>query len=122
MPQTGRKLTIYQKPTCTTCRQTVKLVEASGQDFETVDYYEQPFSRAALAALLKRAGLKPREVLRSKEEIYKKLKLGEKELSDEELVGLMVKHPDLIQRPLVDDGGTVILARPADSVKKLLKK
>ncbi len=122
MSKTGRKLTIYQKPTCTTCRQTVKLVEASGQDFETVNYYEQPFSKAALAGLLKRAGLKPRDVLRSKEEIYKKLKLGEKDLSDEELLGLMVKHPDLIQRPIVDAGSTVILARPADSVKKLLRK
>ncbi len=122
MSKTGRKLTIYQKPTCTTCRQAVKLVEASGQDFETIDYYEDPFSKASLAALLKRAGLSPREVLRSKEEIYKKLKLGEKDLSDEELLGLMVKHPDLIQRPIVDAGSTVILARPADSVKKLLRK
>lgn len=121
MSKTGRKLTIYQKPTCTTCRETVKLVEASGQDFETVNYYERPFTKAALAALLKRAGLGPRDVLRSKEDIYKKLKLGEKELSDDELLGLMVKHPDLIQRPLVDAGSTVILARPAESVKKLLK-
>ena len=121
MSKTGRKVTIYQKPTCTTCRQTVKLVEESGQEFETVNYYETPFSRTALAALLKRAGLSPKEVLRTKEEIYKKLKLGEKALSDEDLLGLMVKHPDLIQRPLVDDGSSVILARPAEAVGKLLK-
>lgn len=121
MPQTGRKLTIYQKPTCTTCRQTVKLVEASGRDFDTVNYYEEPFSKASLAALLRRAGLRPRDVLRSKEDIYKKLKLGEKDLGDDELLGLMVKHPDLIQRPIVDAGNAVILARPADSVRKVLK-
>ncbi len=121
MSKTGRKLTIYQKPTCTTCRQAVKLIEASGQDFEAINYYEHPFSKGALASLLKRAGLTPRDVLRSKEEIYKKLKLGEKHLSEDELLGLMVTHPDLIQRPLVDAGSTVILARPADSLKKLLR-
>lgn len=121
MSKAGRKLTIYQKPTCTTCRQTVKLVEASNRDFEAINYYERPFSKRALAALLKRAGLRPKDVLRSKEEIYKKLKLGEKDLSDDALLGLMVRHPDLIQRPIVDAGSRVILARPAESVKKLLK-
>lgn len=121
MSRAGRKLTIYQKPTCTTCRQTIKLVQASGRDYETVNYYETPFSKARLAALLKRAGLRPRDALRSKEDLYRKLKLGEKGLGDDELLELMVKHPDLIQRPFVDAGSAVILARPADSVKKLLK-
>lgn len=115
------KLTIYQKPTCSTCRETVKLVQASGAAFAVVNYYETPFTKSKLSALLKKAGLTPREVLRSKEEVYKKLNLAQKGLSDSALLDLMVKYPDLIQRPLVEKGEQVILARPAETVKKLLE-
>ena len=112
-------LTIYQKPTCTTCRETVKLVEASGCAFATVNYYEQPFTKAALRRVLKKAGLKPRDALRTKEEIYKTLSLAGKTLTDDALLDVMVKHPDLIQRPLVETDDQAILARPAETVRKL---
>jgi arsenate reductase len=113
-------ITIYQKPTCTTCRQAVQLLKDSGKPFKAVNYYEQPFTKAQLKRLLKKAGLTPREVLRTKEDIYKKLGLAKKNLSDDELLNLMVKYPDLIQRPLVEKGEKAMLARPADSVKGLL--
>ena len=115
------KLTIYQKPTCSTCRETVKLVQSGGGDYVTVNYYEQPFTKAKLKKLLQKAGLTPREVIRTKEEIYKKLGLAKKTLTDDRLLDLMVKHPDLIQRPLVEIGDRAILARPAETVKKLIK-
>lgn len=114
------RITIYQKPTCSTCREAVKLVQASGQPFTAVNYYEEPFTRALLTGLLKKAGLSARDILRTKEDIYRELGLGKKQVSEDELIGLMLKHPDLIQRPLVEKGGTVILARPAETVKKLL--
>lgn len=114
------KITIYQKPTCSTCRETVKLVQASGQAYDAVNYYERPFSKAQLKGLLKKAGLKAKDVLRTKEDIYKKLGLAGKDLSEEELIDLMIKHPDLIQRPIVEKGDAVILARPAETVKQLL--
>lgn len=113
-------ITIYQKPTCTTCRQTVQLVRDSGADFTAVNYYEQPFTKTSLKGLLKKAGLSPRDVLRTKEDIYKELGLAKKQLSDDELIDLMVQHPDLIQRPIVVKGETAILARPAEAVKSLL--
>lgn len=113
-------ITIYQKPTCSTCRETVKLVQASGQPFEAVNYYDKPFSKAHLKGLLKKSGLSARDILRSKEDVYKTLGLAKKQLSDDELIELMLKHPDLIQRPLVEKGGRVILARPAETVKALL--
>lgn len=115
------KITIYQKPTCSTCREAVKLIKASGQPFTAINYYEQPFSKAQLKGLLKKAGLSARDILRTKEDIYKKLGLAKKQLSDDELIALMLKHPDLIQRPLVKKGQTVIVARPAETVKKLLE-
>jgi len=114
------KITIYQKPTCSTCREAVKLVQASGQPFTAVNYYEQPFSKALLKGLLKKAGLSARDILRAKEDIYKDLGLAKKVVSEDELIDLMLKHPDLIQRPLVEKGEKVILARPAETIKKLL--
>jgi len=64
--------------------------------------------------------LPARELLRTKEPIYKELKLAEKELSEKELIDVMVKYPDLIQRPIVEKGSKAILARPADRIKEIL--
>lgn len=114
------KITIYQKPTCSTCREVLKLVDASGQPYSAVNYYEKAFTKAHLKGLLKKANLAAREVLRTKEEIYKTLGLAKKTLSEDDLIDLMIKHPDLIQRPLVERGDRVILARPAETVKTLL--
>jgi len=114
------RITIYQKPTCSTCREAVKLVEASGQPFTAVNYYEQPFTKTLLKGLLKKAGLSAKDVLRTKEDIYKELGLAKKAVSEDELIDLMLKHPDLIQRPLVEKGEKAILARPAETVKKFL--
>ena len=113
------RITIYQKPTCSTCREAVKLVEASGQPFTAINYYEQPFTKALLKGLLKKGGLSAKDILRTKEDIYKELRLAKRAASEDELIDLMLKHPDLIQRPLVEKGGQVILARPAETVKKL---
>lgn len=111
---------IYQKPTCTTCRQAVQMLKDSGTSYTAINYYERPFTKTQLKTLLKKAGLSPRDVLRTKEEIYQELGLGKKQLSDDELLDTMVKHPDLIQRPIVEKGDQAILARPADSIKTLL--
>lgn len=113
-------ITIYQKPTCSTCREAVKLVAASGQPYTAINYYEKPFTKAQLKSLLRKGKLAAKDVLRTKEDIYKELGLAKKTLSDDELIDLMVTHPDLIQRPLVEKGDRVILARPADTVTALL--
>jgi arsenate reductase len=114
------KITIYQKPTCSTCRDALKIAKESGVDFTAINYYDTPFTKARLKELLKKAGLRARDVLRSKEEIYKKLGLAKKDLPEDDLIDLMLKHPDLIQRPLVEKGDRVILARPAEMIKRLL--
>ena len=114
------KITIYQKPTCTTCRQAVQILKDSGQPFEAINYYEKPFTKAHLKGLLTKAGLQARDVLRTKEDIYKTLGLAKKDLSEDELLTLMIEHPDLIQRPIVEKGERAILARPADTINTLL--
>ena len=114
------EITIYQKPTCSTCREAVRLVRESGQPFTAVNYYEQPFTKSRLKDLLKKAGLSPRDVLRTKEDLYNSLKLADPTLSDEHLLDQMIAHPDLIQRPIVVKGDQVMLARPAETVTELL--
>jgi arsenate reductase len=113
-------ITIYQKPTCTTCRQVYNALKESGVDFDAVNYYVDPIPKAKLIDLLRKMKMKPRDLLRTKEAIYKSLKLGERDLSDDDLVDLMVKNPDLIQRPIVERGARAILARPAERLKDIL--
>lgn len=113
-------ITIYHKPTCTTCRQAVQLLKDSGTPFTAVNYYEQTFTKDQLKKILEKAGLSPKDVLRTKEDIYKELGLAKKKLSDDALLDLMVKHPDLIQRPLVVKDDKAVLARPAETVNALL--
>ena len=65
-------------------------------------------------------GIKPRELLRTSESVYRELKLGKSELGDDELIALMVQHPDLIQRPIVERGNRAVLGRPVENVRSLL--
>lgn len=114
------KITVYQKPTCTTCRQVFNVLKEKKVDFNAVNYYIDPIPKAKLKELLKKMGISAKELLRTKENIYKELKLAQKNLSDDEIVNLMAKHPDLIQRPIVEKGSRAILARPAERIKEIL--
>lgn len=113
------KITVYQKPTCTTCREVYKTLKESGVDFDAVDYYLDPIPKTKLKELIKKMGISASELFRTKEDIYKKLNLSKKKLSEDEVVDLMVKHPDLIQRPIVEKGSKAILARPAERIKEI---
>jgi arsenate reductase (glutaredoxin) len=113
-------ITIYQKPTCTTCRQVYNALKKRGVDFESVNYYLDPIPKTKLKELLRKMDMRPRDLLRTKEAVYKTLRLAERDLSDAELIELMVKHPDLIQRPIVEKGSRAILARPANRLKDIL--
>ena len=114
------EITIYQKPTCTTCRQVFTALKESGVDFESVNYYLDPIPKSKLKEMLRKMGMKASGLLRKKEPIYRKLGLDKKELSEDELIGLMAKHPDLIQRPIVEKGAKAILARPAERLRDIL--
>jgi arsenate reductase len=97
-----------------------KLLRESGVDFEKVNYYNQPLTKQKLAELIRKMKIKPRELLRTSESIYRELDLGKEEFSDEEIISLMVKHPDLIQRPIVERGNRAVLGRPTENVKSVL--
>ena len=97
-----------------------RLLRESGVDFEKVNYYIEPLTSKKLAELLRKMKTKPRDLLRTSEQIYRDLGLAKKELSDDELINLMIKHPDLIQRPIVERGKRAVLGRPVENVKALL--
>ena len=114
------KITVYQKPTCTTCRQVYAALRDAGVDFDAVDYYTDPIPAAKLRDLLRKMGMPARDLLRTKEPIYRELRLADRELSDDQIIDLMTTHPDLIQRPLVEKGARAILARPAERLTEIL--
>ena len=97
-----------------------KLLRESGIPFEKVNYYIEPLTKKQLTALIRKMNIKPRDLLHKSEPIYKELGLATKELSDSELIGLMVEHPDLLQRPIVERGDRAVLGRPTENVKELL--
>ncbi|HEV8429504.1 MAG TPA: arsenate reductase family protein [Pyrinomonadaceae bacterium] len=113
-------ITVYEKPTCTKCREMDKLLRERGIPFEKVNYYIQSLSKKKLTELLRKMNMKPRDLLRKSEAVYKEFGLAEDKFSDSQLVALMVEHPDLIQRPIVERGRRAVLGRPTENVKELL--
>ena len=107
------RITIYQKPTCTTCRQVYKALQEAGADFDAIDYFVEPIPKSKMKELLSKMGIHPRDLLRTNEPVYRELGLNTKEYSEGELIDLMCEHPDLIQRPIVEKGKKAIVARPA---------
>ena len=115
------KITVYEKPTCTKCRQTNKLLSESGVEFTRINYYEKPLSASKLTHLVKKLGVPAKDLLRKTEKVYRDLKLSRADLSDKEIVELMVKHPDLLQRPIVEKGDKAVLGRPPENVCELFE-
>ena len=97
-----------------------KLLRESGVSFEKVNYYIEPLTRKKLTELIRKMNLRPRDLLRKSEPIYKELGLAEDKFSDSELISLMIEHPDLLQRPIVERGDRAVLGRPTENVKELL--
>ena len=114
-------ITVYEKPTCTKCREMDRFLRESGIDFSKINYYLEPLSEKKLRDLIRKMNLSPRDLLRTSEPIYRELGLSKKDLSDDEIISLMVKHPDLMQRPIVERGDRAVLGRPTENVKPLLK-
>ena len=113
-------VTIYHNPRCSKSRQTLALIEEQGVTPKIVDYVKTPPSAAELKRVLKKLGLKPRDILRKGEAVYAELGLDGKDLKDDALIALMVKNPILIERPIVVSGDRAALGRPPEAVLKIL--
>jgi arsenate reductase (glutaredoxin) len=111
-------VTIYHNPRCTKSRQTLELLEKRGVKPRIVEYLKTPPDKAELKRLLKLLGKSPRELLRAKE--AKEVGLDKPGLGDDEIIAGMVKHPIVIERPIVVKGERAALGRPPEAVLKIL--
>ena len=91
---------------------------AKGVDFESINYMEERLSVDELKQLLRRAGLRPQDALRTNEASYRQHVAG-KNLSDDQLLQVMAEYPELLQRPIVVRDNKVVLARPVDKLTEL---
>jgi arsenate reductase (glutaredoxin) len=114
------KFTIYHNPACGTSRNVLALIRDAGIEPTVIEYLKTPPDRATLESLIARMKIRPRDLLREKGTPYAELGLGEDRWSDAELIGQMLAHPILINRPIVVTPSGVKLCRPSETVKDLL--
>lgn len=114
-------VTIYHNPRCSKSRQTLALIEENGQTPTIVEYLKTPPSQDTIKSFISDLEVNSaRDIMRTKEEIYKELNLSDESLKEEDLINAMVENPKLIERPIVvSDKGTCI-GRPPENVLCIL--
>lgn len=111
---------IYHNPRCSKSRAACALIAEKGLDAEVVEYLKTPPSREELRALLAKLGMKPEEIVRKGEDVFKERYAG-RSLDDEEWLEALVAHPILIERPIIVVGDKAVLARPTEKLAELLR-
>lgn len=113
-------ITIYHNPACGTSRNTLAIIRQSGEEPRVVEYLKAPPTREDLVRLIRDMGITPRALLRQKGTPYDEMDLGNAKWSDDELIDAMVKHPVLINRPIVVTPLGTRLCRPSEAVLDIL--
>ena len=113
-------VTIYHNPRCSKSRQTLALLRERGIEPKVVEYLTSPPSAAQLDRILKALGKQPRELMRKKEDAYKRAGLDDEGLSRKALIVAMVENPTIIERPIVVSGDKAAVGRPPENVLDIL--
>ena len=113
-------ITIYHNPDCGTSRNTLAMIRQSGEEPVVIEYLKMPPSRARLLELISAMGITPRALLREKGTPYAELGLADPKWSDDELIDMMLAHPILINRPIVETPLGTRLCRPSEAVLDIL--
>ena len=113
------KVTIWHNPRCSKSREALKLLEEKGAEVEVFKYLDKEITKEDIKKLLAMTGAKPRDIMRTKEAIYKELGLKDVE-DDEKLIEAMVQHHKLIERPIVIKEGKAVIGRPPSKVLELV--
>jgi arsenate reductase len=113
-------VTIYHNPRCSKSKQALELLEEEGVSPDVINYLNKPPSADKLRELLAMLGINARGLLRKSEQEYTDLNLADTSLSDDQLIQMMVKHPKLIERPIVVAGGKAVIGRPPEKVLDLI--
>ncbi len=113
------ELTIYHNPRCSKSRQTLALIEERGAQPNVVEYLKTPPNAAELTRILELLQLQPKQLMRTKEDLYKELGLADVDDNDT-LITAMVNNPKLIERPIVINGDKAVIGRPPENVLDIL--
>jgi arsenate reductase len=116
------KFTIYHNPACGTSRNVLAHLQTAGVDLTVVEYLKTPPDRTTIETLIARSGMTARAFLREKGTPYAELGLGDESISENILIDHMLKHPILINRPIVATDTVVRLCRPSETVLSLIKE
>jgi arsenate reductase len=108
---------IYYNPACSKCREALNLIQEQGLQPEVVEYLKTPPDAAELKDVLQLLKLRPRDIIRTREEIFASLQLDLD--NDEAVLAALVQHPELMERPIVVQGSTAVVARPPEKVREL---
>lgn len=112
--------TIWHNPKCSKSREALKLMEEKGEPFEIFKYLDTAPSREEIKELLSKLGISARELMRTKEDLYKELGLAS--VNDEEkLIDALADHPRLIERPILIEGNRAVIGRPVEKVIDFLR-
>lgn len=115
-------IVIHHNPACGTSRNVLKIIEDAGYQPVVIHYLEQGWTRPQLLALFAAANLTPQSALRVSKSPAFELGLTEPDVTDEEILGQMLEHPILVNRPIVCTGKGVALCRPSEKVLDLLEQ
>ena len=110
---------IYHNPRCRKSRETLAIINDSGKNVEVIEYLKETPSANDLSVILSKLNLKPEQLLRKGEKLFKEEYKGKK-LTDQAWIRAMVENPVLIERPIVVKGTKAIIGRPPENVKSLL--
>ncbi len=113
-------ITIYHNPRCRKSRETLQLIQESGEPHEIVEYLKKPLTQKELRRLLGLLGMEAEALVRKNEAVWKEHYRG-KDLSEAEILQAMEMHPKLMERPLVVKGEKAVLGRPPENVMPLLE-
>jgi arsenate reductase len=113
-------ITIYHNPACGTSRNTLAMIRQSGEEPTVVEYLKTPPTREMLVHLLRVMGISARALLRQRGTPYAELGLGDPKWTEDELIGFMLAHPILIERPIVETPKGARLCRPSEKVLEIL--
>jgi arsenate reductase len=114
-----KTITIYHNPRCGKSRGALALLEEKGVHPHIIEYLKTPPTKEELRSIVKKLGMKPGQIVRKGEEVFKE-KFAGKTLSDEQLLEALVKNPILIERPIVVVGDRAVIGRPPENVLELL--
>lgn len=116
------KATLYHNPRCAKSRAALQLLRERGIEPTVIEYLQHPPSAAELARILTLLKMEPRELMRKKESEYKSAGLAAPGLTRAQLIEAMVRHPILIERPLLVIGNRAALGRPPENILSVLER